>query len=472
MDKAICSLRFVLKNSRTQHLTLNPKHSNLLMLTIIGLISSALLELIAAISALWLLRASRVKFAWIMIFIAFLFMAFRTIVEIIAIAHGEMPTGLKVFSLWFGIIVSAIMAVAVIMIGRILYTLKHTEAERHELETRFTTLFHNSSDEIYLADLKGNLIEVNQVACETLNFSRQELLQKNFKDLKTPKYFDTVDSNLKKIIEQGRHVYETEHVSKEGKVISLEVNSRVIKYLGQDAIISIARETTERKQMERNILSAVIKAEEQERERISRDIHDGLGPLLSTIKLYVNELESGDLEHQEKTEMLKQTNELINEAISGTRAISNNLSPHLIMDFGLVKAVESFCKKVNLAQKTRINFESSLGPDRFDQTIEIVLYRVITELINNTLKHASATKIEIYLELIDQVLQLTYLDDGIGFDKDIVMSAETAGMGMKNIISRLRSINGNYRIHSRPGAGFLIVVEINLDHTGLNMEQT
>lgn len=79
------------------------------------------------------------------------------------------------------------MAVAVVMIGRILFTLKHSEASGVEPETRFTILFHNSSDEIYLADLKGNLIEVNQVTCETLGFTRQELLQKNFKDLKTPK---------------------------------------------------------------------------------------------------------------------------------------------------------------------------------------------------------------------------------------------------------------------------------------------
>lgn len=441
------------------------------MLTIIGLISSALLQVIAAISALWLLRASRAKIAWIMIFIAFMFMAIRRVVEVMSITRGELSTSLITFSNWLGIIVSAIMAVSVIIIGRILFTLKHSEAAQHELETRFTTLFHNSSDEIYLADLKGNLIEANQVACETLGYSRLEMLQKNFKDLKTPKFFDTVVPNLKKIIEQGQHVYETEHVSKDGKVISLEVKSRVINYLGQEAIISIARETTERKQMERNILSAVIKAEEQERERISRDIHDGLGPLLSTIKLYVNELESGDLQQDEKTEMLKQTNELINEAISGTRAISNNLSPHLIMDFGLVKAVESFCKKVNLAQKTRINFGSSLGTDRFDQTVEIVLYRVITELINNTIKHAQASKIEIYLEMIDQVLQLTYLDDGIGFDKEKAMSAENAGMGMKNIVSRLRSINGNYRIHSRPGAGVLVVVEIMLNQQGMSLEQ-
>lgn len=433
------------------------------MITIISLIFSAILQVVAAIGALWLLRASRAKAAWIMIFVAFMFMAFRRIVEVIFINQGHISHQLTLVSNWLGIIVSAIMAVAVIMIGRILFRLKHAEAAGHELETRFTTLFHNSSDEIYLADLKGNLIEANQVACEALGFSRQELLQKNFKDLKTPKYFDTVEPNLKKIIEQGRHVYETEHVSKEGKVISLEVKSRVINYMGQEAIISIARETTERKQIERQILSAVINAEEKERERISRDLHDGLGPLLSTIKLYINELESGELESEEKNEMLKQTNELINEAISSTRAISNNLSPHLILDFGLVKAVEAFCKKVNLAQKIRIEFGNNLDNRRFDQTTEIVLYRVITELINNTMKHAQASKIEIALEVIEDMLQLTYLDDGVGFDKDKVMNAENTGMGMKNIISRLRSIDGNYRIHSRPGAGFLIVVEISLN---------
>ena len=403
--------------------------------------------------------------AWTMIFIAFMFMAFRRIGEIASILYGDLPTAYKETSHWLGIAVSAIMAAAVIMIGRILFTYKKSEESKRELETRLTTLFHNSSDEIYLADLKGNLIEVNQVACDTLGFSRQELLHKNFKDLKTPKYYETVEPNLKRIIENGQHVYETEHVSKDGKVITLEVKSRLIDYFGREAIISIARETTERKQMERKILSAVIKAEEKERERMSVEIHDGLGPLLSTIKLYVNELESGDMEREEKEEMLKQTNDLINEAITSARAISNNLSPHLILDYGLVKAVESFCKKVNLAQKTQVLFESSLPHSRFDQTVELILYRVITELINNTLKHARASKIEIYIEMIDDVLQMTYMDDGVGFDKDKALGEEAGGIGLKNIISRLRSVNGSYRIYSRPGAGMLVVVEINIDKT-------
>jgi PAS domain S-box-containing protein len=430
------------------------------MVTLIGLISSALLQVVAAIGALWLLRAARARIAWIMIFVAFMFMAFRRVVEIIFITHGHLSPALNMVSNWSGIIVSAIMAVAVIMIGSILFRLKKAEASSHELENRFTTLFHHSSDEIYLADLNGNLIEVNQVVMDTLGFSREEMLKKNFKDLKTPKYFDTVEPNLKRIIENGRHVYETEHVTRDGKVISLEVKSRLIDYMGQNAIISIARETTERKQVERKILSAVIKAEENERERISKDLHDGLGPLLSTVKLYVNELESGDMNPEEKVALLKQTNELINESISGVRAISNNLSPHLIMDFGLAKAVESFCKKVNLVQKIRISFENSIGARRFEQTVEIVLYRVITELINNTLKHAQASKIDIYLEVIDDILQMTYLDDGIGFDKEKVLGQDAVGMGMKNIVSRLESINGNLRIHSRPGAGFLIVAEV------------
>jgi PAS domain S-box-containing protein len=431
------------------------------MLTLIGLISSALLQVIAAIGTLFLLKVVRVKVAWILIFIALIFMALRRAGEIYTITHGDLPEILKYISHWLGIFVSAIITIAVIMIGRILFTLKRTEEDRHELENRFTTLFHNSSDEIYLADLKGNLLEVNQVACDTLGFTREEFLKKNFKDLKTPKYYDTVEPNLKKIISLGRHVYETEHVSKAGKVISLEVKSRVINYMGNQAIISIARETTERNEMERSILNAVINAEERERERISKDIHDGLGPLLSTIKLYVNELESGDTKPEEKQEMLRQTNELINEAISSIRSISNNLSPRLIMDFGLVKAIESFCKKVNLVNKTRIVFDNNLAGERFDQTIEIVLYRVVTELINNSLKHARAQKIEISLERLGDVLQLTYLDDGIGFDKEKVMNSDTGGMGLKNIISRLRSVNGNYRIHSRPGAGTLVVVELN-----------
>ena len=112
-------------------------------------------------------------------------------------------------------------------------------------------------------------------------------------------------------------------------------------------------------------------------------------------------------------------------------------------------------------------YEVSIS-ERFDQTIELVLYRVVTELLNNSIKHASASRIEVHLKKFDNILQLTYLDDGVGFDLDKVLQEEGSGMGLKNIISRLRSINGTYRIHSKKEAGTLVIVEVRLPLKSLN----
>jgi PAS domain S-box-containing protein len=432
------------------------------MITLLSVILSIVLLIIAFISALWLLKYAKNRIAWIFIAIAFIFMALRRVFNLIYFTGDELPGSLLLIENWLGFLVSLIMAVSVIGIARILYKYNRAEQEKEETEKQFSTLFHNSSDEIYLADPEGNFLEVNQVACESLGYTEDEFRHMNFRDIKSSKYLDKVSENIELILTRGQHTYETEHRAKNGRILSLEMKSRLINYKGNKAILSIARDITERKQLERKILRAVINAEEKERERIAGEIHDDLGPLMSTIKLYINELESEDLSEEEHADFLEKTNEIIDEAINSTRAIANNLTPRVIIDFGLVKAVESFCKKVNLAQKVNIVYETGIR-ERFDQTIELVLYRVITELLNNSLKHAQAEKIEIYLEKIDQVLQLTYMDDGIGFDLNKVLNEDGGGMGLKNIISRLQSINGTYRIHSQQEVGTLVVVEIKLD---------
>jgi len=381
--------------------------------------------------------------------------------DIISLSGGADPDTYNYLDIWLGITVSIIMAVSVIWMARILYKLSKADQEREESEKRFSTLFHSSSDEIFLADIDGNFLEVNQVACDSLGYSLEEFKHMNFVDIKTPKYVEKVKENIQLILARGKHTYESEHMSTQGRILSLEMKSRLINYQGKKAILSIARDITERKQVERKILRAVISAEERERGRIATEIHDDLGPLMSTIKLYVNELESDDLEQNERVEFLSKTNEILDEAISSTRAIANNLTPRVIIDFGLVRAVESFCKKINLSQKVSIVYEASVN-ERFDQTIELVLYRVVTELLNNSIKHASASKIEVYLEKYDNILQLTYMDDGVGFDLDKVLNDETSGMGLRNIISRLQSINGTYKIHSKKEAGTLVVVEVKL----------
>lgn len=432
------------------------------MITLAALIFSAILQLTAAIGALWLLQAARGKFAWGMITVAFTFMTARRVIEIFAYFQHGVHDPLNIWASWMGIAISFMLAISVLKIGTMLHTYQKAEHDREETESRFRTLFHNSSDEIYLADLQGNFIEVNQVACEDLGYTIEELRGKNFKDLKTEKYIGTVDGNIRQIVEKGKHTYETEHVAKNGDVISLEVKSRLIDYQGKKAFFSIARDITERKQLERKILGAVINAEERERERISKEIHDGLGPLLSTIKLYVNEIDSEDTSDKERKKLISQTNDLIDEAISSSRTISNTLTPSVIIDFGLVKAIDSFVKKLNLAQKIRFDFQKDEYDARVDQTTELVLYRVVTELITNTIKHAHASKVDIRLAGKENKVLLTYRDDGIGFDPEKVMERSDAGMGLQNIGSRLRSVNGSYQVHSEKEKGTRIEVEVDL----------
>lgn len=272
---------------------------------------------------------------------------------------------------------------------------------------------------------KGNIIEVNKAACNSLGYAGNELLNMNISEIKTSK------------------------------------NASVIQKL-QSYILSIARNISERKKVERRVLNAVIQTEERERERFAKDMHDGLGPLLSVIKLYVNELTDGGLEKDEKKEMVKYVDELIDEAILNTRTISNNLMPRIINDYGVAKAIQSFCDKINKTEKINIHFRSTNIDNTLDQNVQLILYRAVSELINNTLKHAFAKNIYIDLNKEGNKISLTFSDDGKGFEVDNIMKNKCLGMGLRNVISRIKSINGNCKFFSSPGTGFKITIEIDL----------
>ncbi len=224
----------------------------------------------------------------------------------------------------------------------------------------------------------------------------------------------------------------------------------------------IAMDITEHKQVERRILNKVVETEENERKRIAKDLHDGLGPLLSSIKLYVNELQSPDTDNTEKIEMLKYTNELINDAVSSTRTIANNLMPGIISDYGLVKALHSFCNKLNIAKSMNISFDAGDDLRRYDSTVEITLYRVLMELINNSIKHASAKNIKITFSEDNRVLNILFKDDGKGFNISRTLKDPKIGMGLNNIINRVKSIHGTCEFISDEGAGTTVKIKINL----------
>lgn len=205
-----------------------------------------------------------------------------------------------------------------------------------------------------------------------------------------------------------------------------------------------------RKENEGLIFSAIIKTEERERQTFAKELHDGLGPILSSVKMVLSALDQKVVQEQNR-QILLQSSRAIDEAIITIKEISNKLSPHVLTNFGLEKAIKIFIETVNINKLIDIQIKSNLQQKRFDFTIETVLYRVICELITNTLKHANASKINIFIELKEQQLTVLYSDNGKGFD---ISNVEFNGMGLSNIQSRIKSINGNTIFESFSSKGF------------------
>ena len=175
-------------------------------------------------------------------------------------------------------------------------------------------------------------------------------------------------------------------------------------------------------------------------------IHDGA----SAVKMLLSGFDQNnppEVNDKIKTN-LKQA---VDEAIVSVREISANISPHILNNFGLKDAIESFLKKLRPNENIKIHFDSNIDKLRFPYNVEVIMYRVVCELINNTLRHAEATEINISLQLQDDTLYLEYTDNGMGFD---VEQAEIdGGMGLNNMQYRLQSGNGNIRIESEGGRG-------------------
>ncbi len=220
----------------------------------------------------------------------------------------------------------------------------------------------------------------------------------------------------------------------------------------------IDRLNRQRQTMNKRILSAVLRTEERARSTFAKELHDGLGPLLSSAKMSLTAV-SGALEDKEQRELVDNTAYMIDEAIRSLREISNNLSPHVLNDFGLARGVHNFVTRCSAMHSTRIDFTTNLQNERFDNDVEVIFYRVICELINNSLKHSGCTAIELALTQYRGMLMLEYSDNGRGFDSN---RALYTGMGLSNIASRINSLNGDFSLESTPGQGMQAVVSVRL----------
>lgn len=168
----------------------------------------------------------------------------------------------------------------------------------------------------------------------------------------------------------------------------------------------------EKRDSEKQILNMVVQVEETQRKRFATELHDGLGPLLSTIKMGISAMEKSRGDNKEIHENIENA---LSEAIASVKEISNNLSPHVLTHFGVERALRNFINRLRLPTGFIIDFEAQIQSQRFSSSKETVIYRVACELINNTIRHAEASLIKIELTIMGNQLCLSYEDNGNGY---------------------------------------------------------
>lgn len=219
-------------------------------------------------------------------------------------------------------------------------------------------------------------------------------------------------------------------------------------------IISILRQQRKNLDQHKQYILAEITAIEKDRARIAYDLHDELGPLLSSIKLKVNIFELSDA--NDKIE-IKKINENFDTVLNRIREISYNLTPNILKRTGLISALNEYIYNINNSRILKISFNSS-GAIFLDETASVNIYRIVQEIIHNTIKHAAASQLDIDFKIEKNKLIISLRDDGIGFDQKEILNK--GGLGLKSLHNRTQLMNGKMFLNSNEGSGTEFMFEI------------
>jgi two-component system, NarL family, sensor kinase len=219
----------------------------------------------------------------------------------------------------------------------------------------------------------------------------------------------------------------------------------------------IAQQRIRQLEEEKKLLAArsLVEGQEEERKRIARELHDGLGVLLSTTRMQFSAIRDKSPENQP---LIERASKLLEQASNDVRKISHNMMPGLLTKLGLFEAVIDLFEKVSETEGLIVRVNIPEDSERLPENKEIMLYRIIQELVNNTLKHAQAKTLDIRMEVLPENLEIFYSDDGKGFKAE--EKAGSKSLGLQSIESRVNFLNGKMQFYSEPGKGVSYKIEI------------
>jgi PAS domain S-box-containing protein len=337
----------------------------------------------------------------------------------------------------------------------------------------------DTEDSVLITDADVNfpgprIVFVNPGFSKMTGYSREEVLGKTPRILQGPKTDRKVLDELRRCLENGEPFFgETINYKKDGSEYFLEWHiSPVRDASGRIThFVSVQRNITERKraeelnvrfQQQKARTAAIVETQEEERRRIAKELHDALGQMLVAAKLNVDILEDkltgADKDAHRRVENVKS---MLNQIMLEVRRISYDLMPSILEDFGLPPALNHLCEQLSQTQKLKIRFVSAGMTERLARPVEIGLYRIAQEALNNSIKHSQAREATIQLIKDKKIVTLTIEDDGRGFDPAQNRPVtEKGGMGLMNMRERAESICASISFNSRPNEGTEIIIQL------------
>jgi len=347
------------------------------------------------------------------------------------------------------------------IIGAMVDRTAEKDAERllKESELQYKLLFEQNPIPMWIYDKKTyRFLEVNNAAVDKYGYSKEEFYNMTLFDIRPGEDIPIFRKNLKSSINKPVNFEEWRHLTKDGRELIVEISASDITYNGKSERLILANDITRQRKAEENRLKALVEGEENERRRIAKELHDGLGQYLSAVNMsfesLAEDVQWGDAEIKEQfvhgLTLLKQT-------MQETRTISQNLMPKAIEDYGLALAIESLID--NLKRNTDFDIKYFQNTEALDipYNVQINLYRIAQEALNNAIRHSKCKNL--YIQLVHSMndIILSVEDNGVGFD---INEKSEGGLGLQSMQTRTAAISGTIEIATALGKGTMISVVV------------
>ena len=340
----------------------------------------------------------------------------------------------------------------------------HERKHSEKTVLRLATLVLDSNDGVIICDLKGQIIAWNKGAQKMYGYTEAEALAMNIRRLMP----GNKRIKARELVQVSAAPIETQRRTKNGRILDVLLTVTVLRDdKGHPVeVATTERDITEQKRADRELrrLNArVISSQETERKRLARELHDGVGQMLSGVKFRMESLPEEIGLSGKTAEKIIEVSGVLNRAISEIRRVSQNLMPSELVDLGLEPALRTLCREFEERAGVKVTLRTNRVPADVEPALALTLFRIAQEALNNIGKHSKATAVAVDLSRKGIELVLSVSDNGIGFIPGANRLLTGRGIGLGNMRARAESVGGSIELHSNPGAGTSLSVHAPLE---------